>query len=141
MYLTNMNLSVLIADGSAAARENLIAVMPKDWGVTWSEASTGNEALDACNARHPNVMFLDLILPGMPSLEVMETLQRAHASTTVIVMSDEAPADLKSRARAGGAVAFVEKPVCRETLESLLAACGLFDRMDEAQEALQEYPM
>ncbi|MGI4859847.1 MAG: response regulator [Janthinobacterium lividum] len=121
-----MSLSVLIADHSASDRESLISAMPDHWDVTLSEASTGNEALAACSRGHASVLFLDLMLPGMTGLELIEALQRVNAATTVIIVSDEAPAALRGQIRASGAVAFVEKPVRREALESVLTACGLY---------------
>lgn len=122
-----MMLPVLIADESASAREHLMRAMPDDWSVTLSEASTGDEALVACNEGRASVLFLDLTLPGMTGIEVMEALQRANAATTVIVVSGKAPSDMKNQAKAGGAAAFMEKPVCPEELESVLKGCGLYD--------------
>ena len=131
-----MSLSVLIADPSASDRETLISAMPDHWDVTLSEASTGNEALAACSRGHASVLFLDLMLPGMTGFELMEALQRVNAATTVIIVSDEAPAGMRGQIRAGGAVAFVEKPVRREALESVLMACGLYEGSDENEDAL-----
>lgn len=131
-----MSLSVLIADQSPAARESLISAMPDHWDVTLREASTGNEALAACSQGQASVLFLDLMLPGMTGLELMEALQRVNAATTVIIVSDEAPAGMRGQIRASGAVAFVEKPVRREALESVLTACGLYTGIDESEDAL-----
>ena len=57
----------------------------------------------------------------------MDALDRANASTSVIIVSNNTCASLRGEARAHGAVAFVEKPVRPEALESVLRACNLFD--------------
>lgn len=124
-----MKFPVLIADASAAAREDLMQAMPEDWNITLSEAATAPEALEACHNGQASVMFLDLTLPGMTGIELMEALQRVNAATAVIVVSRDLPAATKSQAKAGGAVAFVEKPVCREALESVLKGCGLYEEL------------
>ncbi len=122
-----MTLSVLIADSSERARASLIGALPSDWNVALSEARDGVEALEAYHDGRAAVMFLDMTIPGMTAFDVMEELERKHASTTVIVVSGEAEAGAISRMKAGGAVAFLEKPVRRETLEPILRGCGLYE--------------
>lgn len=124
-----MKFPVLIADACADAREDLMQAMPDDWNVTLSEVSTAPEALTACSEGQVSVLFLDLTLPGMTGLELMEALQRANTATAVIVVSQDLPAETKSQAKVGGAMAFIEKPVRRDALESVLKGCGLYEEM------------
>lgn len=123
-----MTLSVLIADSSARARASLIGALPSDWNIALSEACDGAEALEAYHEGRAAVMFLDMTIPGMTALDVMAELERKHASTTVIVVAGEAEATEISRMKAGGAVAFLEKPIRRETLEPVLVGCGLYEQ-------------
>jgi len=120
-----MSISILIADESAAARKNLMSAMPSEWDVTFSEAANSNDALAACHRGDAAVLFLDTTLPGMSNIDLMDALERAHANTSVIIISEDARASRRGEARAHGAVAFVEKPVRPEALASVLRACNL----------------
>jgi DNA-binding NtrC family response regulator len=121
-----MSISILIADESAAARENLMSAMPSEWDVTFSEATNSNDALAACHRGQGAVLFLDTTLPGMSNSDLMDLLERTNANTSVIIVSGDARASLRGEARAHGAVAFVEKPVRADALASVLRACNLF---------------
>ena len=63
--------------------------------------------------RAPSLVLLDLILPGMSGLDVLEALVRAGslAHSRVLMMSSSVTDVARAAARAGGATAFLPKPV------------------------------
>lgn len=122
-----MALSVLVADDSALARKLLINALPEDWDIDISEAKNGVDALAAYHEGRASVMFLDLTMPGMTGFEVLAELRRKDLNTFVIVVSADVQTGAKERARAGGAIAFVEKPVSAQKLMPILKEYGLYD--------------
>src|SRR6266540_190566 len=52
------------------------------------EASSGREALEACRADRPDVVVLDLILPGMDGFEVIRRLRRDGSKAKILVLTN-----------------------------------------------------
>jgi CheY-like chemotaxis protein/anti-sigma regulatory factor (Ser/Thr protein kinase) len=100
---------VLIVDDDRALRLALNALL-KDAGHTVREASDGPGALGALEAQPPDVMLLDIGLPGMNGLDV---LTRARASTppprVIMMTADDTPATMLQAIR-GQADRYVIKP-------------------------------
>ena len=94
------------------------------------EASNGSSALELARDRHPDVIVLDLMLPGMTGYEVLETLKRdEHTSgIPVLVLTAKSLRADRERSHGLGASGFLTKPflpteLC-ELVESLLPAGG-----------------
>lgn len=62
-----------------------VALQPKGWTVT--EASSGEEALDACEHAVPDVVVLDHLMPGMSGLECAAILRGRSADVRIIMFS------------------------------------------------------
>jgi CheY-like chemotaxis protein len=91
------------------------------------EASEGTSALKLARERRPDVIVLDLILPGMTGYEVLETLKRDPETSNipVLVLTAKSLRADRERSRGLGAAAFLTKPflpseLC-EMVDSLLA--------------------
>lgn len=79
--------------------------------------------LDGFDRESVGAIVLDIRMPGLSGLTVLEQLQAAHVDQPVIVMTGHATVDLCRRALLGGATEFLEKPVDDERLiEVVLAA-------------------
>lgn len=66
-------------------------------------------------------MLLDLHMPGMSGLELLETLQAQGSKVPVIAITGRSDAVLKERAARAGAVTLLEKPVADDMLLNSLA--------------------
>ena len=73
------------------------------------EASSGEEALEFVDALAPNVVLMDLDMPGMGGLAATERIARAHPQVRVIVISAQTQEPYPSRAMAAGAVGYLSK--------------------------------
>lgn len=107
---------VLVVDDEPPLRELMRATLEPVHEVT--EAADAAEALAACAAVRPDVVLLDVMLPGASGLDVLRTIRSddASSSTRVLVVSAwDAEAD-RRRAEEEGADGFVVKPFLPEDL-------------------------
>jgi CheY-like chemotaxis protein len=94
------------------------------------EASNGTTALELARERHPEVIVLDLMLPGMNGYEVLESLKQDERTSDipVLVLTAKSLRADRERSHGLGASGFLTKPflpseLC-EMVESLLPAEG-----------------
>jgi DNA-binding NarL/FixJ family response regulator len=111
---------VLLVDDQAVVRRGLRVLfhLEPDLQVV-GEASTGIEALALAHTLTPDVVLMDIAMPGMDGIEATAALRRAVPQSVVVILSIYDDAQTRGRAQAAGAVAFVEK---RGATDSLLAA-------------------
>jgi DNA-binding response OmpR family regulator len=102
---------VLIVDDEAAIRElcrvNLVLA-----GHEVIEAPDGVKALEAARTQHPDLMFLDVLMPGMSGWEVLTAL-RADPQTAdipVVMLTALNSEDDQIRGWEGGVVEYLTKP-------------------------------
>ena len=104
---------VLIVEDNANARE-LIVLVIKQAGYDVVEASTGLEAVDQAHALHPDLILMDLGLPGINGDEATERIKADPSTRNIPVIVTTAfprQSSLVQRAIAAGAAEIVYKPV------------------------------
>jgi DNA-binding response OmpR family regulator len=76
------------------------------------EAGDGSTALELARERRPDVIVLDLMMPGMTGYDVLETLQRDEATSgiPVLVLTAKSLRADRVRSQGLGASAFMTKP-------------------------------
>ncbi|MGE0877934.1 MAG: response regulator [Acidimicrobiia bacterium] len=99
---------VLVVDDEPAIRRAL-AVNLEARGYDVDAAATGEEALHLAAAKHPDLVVLDLGLPGISGLEVLHGL-RGWTDVPVVILSARESEDDKIRALDAGADDYVTKP-------------------------------
>lgn len=100
--------SVLVIDDDPALRR-LIQAQLSDHGLRILEAADGRAGV-AMAARHrPNVVLLDLALPGMGGLEAIPLIRSIAPDSQILVLSDHDAADMAETAIALGAHAYLNK--------------------------------
>lgn len=122
-----MTVSVLVVDDSAMARKMLIKSLPAHWEMEITQASNGQEAVEAYRAGKAEIMFLDLTMPIMDGYQVLEALRQEDMNSLVIVVSADIQPIAQQRVKSLGAIAFVKKPVSPEVIESVLKDYGFYD--------------
>jgi len=103
-------LRILIADDSAMVRRGVIGLLSSEAG--WEicgEASDGSEALAKARALLPDVILLDVSMPGLNGLEVARRLRKEVPQAKIIVMSQHDPAHLLPGVMAAGGDACLDK--------------------------------
>jgi len=79
-------------------------------------AHSGAACLEAVPREGPDLVLLDVVMPGQGGIEVLESLRAAHPELPVVMMSGNATIEAAVRATRLGAVDFVEKPLSTEKL-------------------------
>ncbi|RJQ45277.1 MAG: response regulator [Gaiellales bacterium] len=83
------------------------------------ESSTvfdGKQAIEHVSQEEPDVLVLDLKMPGMHGLEVLEWLKRNHPSVQVIILTGHGTEGDEERARELGAFDYMKKPARTDSL-------------------------
>ena len=86
--MTDVTIRVIVVDDHAVVREGIRTVLDQAEGVTVvGEAATGEEALAAVSALRPDVVVLDITMPGLSGLEVAERVREEAPATRVLILS------------------------------------------------------
>ena len=107
-----MSASVLIVDDGSMAR-TLLRLMLTRSGFHVLEAKDGFDALEKVKTHHPDVVLLDVMMPGMDGFDVCAKLREDAATARLPVLMLSAKADLKSinRGLQVGADKYLTKPI------------------------------
>lgn len=119
-----MHASLLIVDDEPNIRRMLAALLREE-GYTTSEAGDGSEAITRMAEQEADVILLDLALPGVTGLELLDTLHARWPLTPIIMMSGRASLSDAVQATKRGAFHFIEKPLTPEAV--LLTIKGALD--------------
>jgi len=79
-------------------------------------AHDGEEALSAVKEQEPDVIVLDLKMPGLDGIEVLKRVRKAYPSVEVIILTGHGSEKDEEAARRLGAFDYVKKPVDLDTL-------------------------
>jgi len=120
------DVGVLIVDDQpffrSAARE-VVGALPGFRAL--AEASSGPEAVAAVAELHPQLVLLDVRMPGMDGIETARLITASHPGTVVVLISIEDIIGVPSNARTCGAAAVIRKQDFRPSvLRELWAVHG-----------------
>ena len=103
-------LSLVLADNHLVVRQGLRALLEAEADLTVvGEAGDGREALKLVETLRPNVLVLDLVMPGMDGLETARQITRQTPETRIVVLSMHASEAYVLEALRNGAVGYVLK--------------------------------
>jgi len=116
-----MSVRLLLADDHGVVREGVCAIL-SDYSefIVVAEAKDGLEAVELTRQVQPDVIILDLMLPGMDGLQVVRKLRQVQPSTKVIVLSARTESEVVDQVMAAGADGYVSKMCCTEDLVNAL---------------------
>ncbi|MBU1275125.1 MAG: sigma-54 dependent transcriptional regulator [Proteobacteria bacterium] len=101
---------VLIVDDEAPIRSSLGGIL-SDEGYEVSEAPDGESALALLEQESPDIMLLDVWMPGIDGLGVLERVKRRQPGLPVIMISGHGTVETAVKATRLGAFDFIEKPL------------------------------
>ncbi|WP_189408438.1 response regulator [Alteromonas halophila] len=119
-----MSFNVLICDDSAMARKMAKRALPSGFSASMTEAANGLDALDVISSQPIDLLLLDLTMPVLDGIGVLEELRRRQQKVFVIVVSGDVQPVMRQRVVELGALAFLPKPVSASTLCDVLEQYG-----------------
>lgn len=105
--------TILIVDDERSIRESLVGIL-QDEGFKPYLAENGEQALTMLRQEEPDLVLLDIWMPGMDGLEVLQNISNSHPHLTVIMMSGHGTIETAVKATKLGAFDFIEKPLSLE---------------------------
>lgn len=115
--------SILIVDDQPGIRMLLEEVFSTE-GFRTLTAGSGKEALRVFDAERPDLVLLDMKIPGMDGIEILKRMKQECEKVQVVMMTAYGELDLIEEAKTWGAVRHFTKPFdvfeLRETVKKLL---------------------
>lgn len=106
---------IMIVDDQYGIRLLLKEVFAKD-DIRVIQAANGRQALDMYHLEHPDLILLDMKMPGMDGLELLRRLRQLKANAKVIMMTAYGELDMVGEASRLGALSHFTKPFDIEEL-------------------------
>lgn len=119
MKPSSNKLKVLIVDDERGIRESLAGVV-EDEGWEPLTVENGEKALIECRVSLPALVFLDIWMPGMDGISVLQKLRELNSKLPVVIMSGHATIETAVKATRLGAFDVLEKPLELQKIVSLL---------------------
>ena len=104
---------ILVIDDEAAISDSLKMILEYE-GYEVLTAATGEEGIAQAEREAPDLVFLDVKMPGMDGLEVLQRLRHLVEVTPIVVVSGHGTVSTAVEATKLGAFDFIEKPLERE---------------------------
>jgi two-component system nitrogen regulation response regulator NtrX len=122
-----MSRTILVVDDENDIRISLTGIL-EDEGYQVICAASGVEALEAVHQDLPDLVLLDIWMPGLDGLETLEKLKALFPTLTVIMISGHGTIETAVRSTKLGAFDFIEKPL---SLDKVLITVSNALRMKE----------
>jgi DNA-binding NarL/FixJ family response regulator len=108
---------VLLVDDHQIVREGLRTLFADEPGISIvGEAAAASEAIEAARTLSPDVVILDLLMPGGGSIDAIRVMRERPGAPQVLVLSSEAGDHHVREALRAGAIGYMLKDVSREDL-------------------------
>ncbi len=101
----------LVVDDSQFARKSLIKILTAMGGKLAGEAVSGQDAVQKYNELKPDIVFMDITMPGMEGIDALETILQNDGSAKIVMVSSLSHNTLVTDALKKGARHFITKPV------------------------------
>ena len=113
---------ILVVDDEPGMRRYLQTVLELDsYRVT--TASDGEEALTKLQRDQPDVVLLDMVMPGPDGLETLRRIRETRPTTKVVMLSCVRDTRKVAMAMRLGAHDYLSKPVQKEEMDDVLRFC------------------
>jgi DNA-binding NarL/FixJ family response regulator len=118
--------TVVVADDQAAVREGLVLLLGTLPGIAVAgEAADGERAVEVVAATGPQVVLMDLNMPGCDGVEATRRIRASHPRTQVVVLTTYSDDESILRALQAGALGYLTKDATRAVIgRAVLAAAA-----------------
>lgn len=117
-----MTVRVLLVDDTDHVRKMLAEMLTLDGFEIAGQASSGQEAIDAARASLPDIIVMDLKMPGMDGITATEQIRAISATIPIILYTAYLDDEIETRAREAGVTACIGKIEGVDSLEREISA-------------------
>jgi len=121
--------SALLADDEKHIRAYVRIILTHLGVETVLEAKSGNEALELYKEKRPDIVFLDINMPGLTGLEVLPMIVEYDPDAVVVMLTGHASRHLVEHSARAGAIHYIRKDTPQQEISSMLKQ--LFDEIFE----------
>jgi AmiR/NasT family two-component response regulator len=126
--------TVVIAEDEAIVRLDLREILEEEGYVVVGETGRGDEAVALAKQHHPDLVILDIKMPGLDGLSAAREIN-AERRSAVLILTAFSQRNLIEEARDAGALAYLVKPFQKdELLPAIEVALGRFEEMRALEE-------
>lgn len=100
---------VLVADDEPSMRTNIMELLAEE-GLDFLEAENGTQALEMAKKHQPEIVLVDIKMPGMNGIEVLKSIKKIYPEIPVIVFTAFGSNERPIEAMKLGAFDYIEKP-------------------------------
>lgn len=129
--------TVLVVDDEARILQSLEGIL-LDEGYDVITAASGEQAMERMEETLPDIVLLDIWLPGMDGIKTLAKIKEAYPGVQVVMMSGHGTIDTAVKATKMGAYDFIEKPLTLEKLVLTLNNAFHHYRLEEEVSLLKE---
>ena len=113
--------TALVVDDDPMMRSLLRVILREDGWAVVGEAANGEQAIAQCKAATPDVVCLDIMMPGMSGLEVLGVLHQEVPESRVVMITSDASMHTVREAVGHGAAGYIVKPFNAKRVGDALA--------------------
>lgn len=132
-----MPLSVLVVDDEEGIRESLKGIL-EDEGYEVFLAENGEDGLRIFNEQNPDLVMLDIWLPGMDGIEVLRIMRDRRNDIPIVMISGHGTIEIAVKATKIGAYDFLEKPLSLDRVLTTLKRAIEFKNLQADYRTLKE---
>jgi two-component system nitrogen regulation response regulator NtrX len=129
--------SILIVDDEPSILHSLQGLL-SDEGFEVATASNGYEALKRIETDSPDLVLLDIWMPGMDGIETLQEIKKENPHIQVIIISGHGTIETAVRATKFGAYDFIEKPLSIDRVIVAINNALNFRRLEEENQYLRK---
>jgi two-component system nitrogen regulation response regulator NtrX len=137
MVVRNDSATILVVDDEEGIRRSLKGVL-EDEGYRVILAEDGDKALSLMEEESPDLVLLDIWMPGKDGMVVLEEIRRGWPMLPVVMISGHGSIDLAVRATKLGAYDFVEKPLSLDKVLLTLRNALNYSFLEEENRRLRQ---
>lgn len=129
--------TILAVDDEATILQSLSGIL-SDEGFEVLTASNGYEALKIIEQESPDLVLLDIWMPGIDGIETLQEIKRTNAFLQVIIISGHGTIETAVKATKLGAYDFIEKPLSIEKVVVTINNALHFRQLEEENRFLRK---
>jgi len=129
--------SILIVDDEASILKSLSGILA-DEGFETLTATNGYEALKILEIELPDLVLLDIWMPGIDGIDTLKEIKKIHPSTQVVMITGHGTIETAVNATKMGAYDFIEKPISIDKVIVAINNALNFRRLEEENQYLRK---